>query len=236
MAYTSPHSVRHFLGAACLRIVHDYVVRCQRRSNTDKKGLLRETREIDLCAKMADFFGPVAHLAAQGIAAHVGPDLEIDGPTIRAEIKYFRPPARNWNNLVQDWEWLLNTTNNGDEFKKRAWVIFWPSVASNMFTFTNCLSVAKSHNTQYSLLDFAPFAPYAEPEMPENGDNQRLAFKDAEPSTLLMMPHGKRIRVDIIGSPTHPLWAAVYTRTAPADVNRLRHLSRIHINEDPIII
>jgi hypothetical protein len=104
MAYTSPHTVREFLSAAALQVVHDCVIRCQHRTARDKKALLKSTREIDLCARLAAFFGAVAHLAAQGISASSEPDLAVAGPTIRAEVKYFRPPARNWADLTRDRE------------------------------------------------------------------------------------------------------------------------------------
>jgi hypothetical protein len=159
-------------------------------------------------------------------------DLKIDAPIIRAEVKYFRSPSRAWTgNLVRDWTWLLNTSNSGEEFRKRAWVVFWPSTSTDMFTFTNCLSVPKSHGVSYSLEDFAPFTPYVEPEMPPNGVNQRLKFKaELAPSTLIFMPHGKRVRCDIVGSHHHPIWCAIYTWVAPGDIAGLAALPRLHIS------
>lgn len=238
MAYITPHDVREYLFAATLRICHDYIIRCQRRSVAQKKELLKSTLEIDLCGRLADFFGPVAHLAAQGADPGNAIDLKIDAPIIRAEVKYFRSPSRAWTGkLKRDWTWLLNTANNGDEFRKRAWVVFWPSASSDMFTFTNCLSVPKSHGASYSLEDFAPFVPYAEPEIPANGENQRLKFRAEPPqSALIFMPHGKRVRCDVVGSHHHPLWCAIYTRVAPGDVAGLAALPRFHINNDPIVL
>jgi hypothetical protein len=236
MSYTTPHSVHEYLSAACLAINHDYIIRCQRRSIADKKALLTEAREIDLCARLGSFFGPVAHLAAQG---QVGPnviDLQITAPTIRAEVKYFRPPARAWDQLTHDWDWLLATSNNGEEFRKRAWVVFWPSTSSGMFTFTNCLSVPKSHGTQYSSQDFAPFTPYAEPEMPPNGVNQRLRFRVPSRVSVIDMPDGKAVRVDIVGACTHPLWAAVYTRLTSNDAAAIPGVTRLAISNTPIAV
>lgn len=231
MAYSTPHHAREFLLAASLAVVHDFTLRCQRRSVADKKALLASTREIDLCSRLASFFGPVAHLAAQGTNDI---DLVVAGPTIRAEVKYFRPPARQWASLRDDWDWLLAVPNANDEFRKRAWVVFWPSVASGMYTFTNCLSVTRSHGPQFSLDDFAPFAPYAEPEMPANGQNQRLRFKEPDRLAILQIPNGKRVRVDIVGSHTSPLWCAIYTRTllnaAPAE----NECQPIQVTNDPV--
>jgi hypothetical protein len=236
MAYSTPHDVRDYLIAASLCINHDFVIRCQRRSVAQKKQLLESVREIDLYARLAEFIGPVAHLAAQS-AAPGAIDLEVDGPTIRAEVKYFRPPARNFSdNIKRDWDWLLNTSNNGNEFNKRTWVVFWPSASADMFSFTNCLSVPRSHGAQYSLADFAPFVSYAEPEMPPHGVNQRLRFKsDVPASHLIFVPDGKRVRCDVVGSPHHALWCAVYT-LAPADVQALGALPRTHIDDAPIQI
>jgi hypothetical protein len=67
--------------------------------------------------------------------------------------------------------------------------------------------------TQFSLADFAPFSPYCEPEMPKTGVNQRLVFKSPSPLSVLVVPGGKRVRVDIVGKFASPIWAAIYTRT-----------------------
>ena len=100
MAYSTPHVAREFIFAASLRVCHHYVLTCQRLAKADKKLMLERTREIDLCSKLAEFFGPNAYLAAQGTNQI---DLLVKGPTIQAEVKYFRPPARQWSNLTSDW-------------------------------------------------------------------------------------------------------------------------------------
>lgn len=209
MPYSTPHDAREFLFGSALGICHDYILRAQRRPIRDKKSLLQATREIDLCARLGAYFGTTSHLAAQGTTA---PDLEVDGPTIRAEVKYFSGPARSWRlpSIVKDWNWLLAATNAGDEFKKRAWVVFWPS--TKLFDFTNCLSVTRTHGTRYSLLDFAPFTPYAMPKLPKTGRNQQLEFKLPKRSTILIMPAGKKVRVDIVAYTTDAMWCAIYTR------------------------
>jgi hypothetical protein len=215
MAYQSPHHAREFLFAACLAIVHDYALRCQRRPSAERKQLLERTREIDLCARLADFFGPVAHLAAQGTDDI---DLTVRGPTIRCEVKYFRPPAARWVDLQKDWDWLLGVSSANDEFRKRAWVVFWPSAASGMYRFTNCLSVSKgAGGDSFCLQDYAPFSPYAEPVLPKSSRNQRLRFKEPSRLSIIKMPGGKRVRVDIVGQHTSPLWCAICTRTVDSD-------------------
>lgn len=214
MAYSTPHHAREYLKAACLSVCHDYVLRCQRRADKDKSALINATREIDLCARLASFFGPVAHLAAQGTSDI---DLQIDGPTIRAEVKYFKAPARAWNNYRGDWDWLLEAKNTGNEFAKRAWILFLPSI--DLRTFTSCVTVSKSHGTSFSLEDFAPFAPFVEAVPLASGVNQILKYKSAVSvprETILELPGGKRVHVELIGSLTHPLWAAIYTRIAAA--------------------
>jgi hypothetical protein len=232
MAYSTPHHVREYLLAACLRINHEYVLHCQRRARKDKRDIIIGTREIDLCGRLADFFGRAGHLAAQGIAAGRAPDIEVTGPTIRCEAKFFRPTVTHgqtvapaWQQLSRDWDWLLEATNIGGEFYKRAWVVFWPS--SEIFRFTQCLSVSKSHGTRYCTNDFAPFVPYAEPRMPKKGVNQLLRFKDEVPRlSQIVVPNGKRVRCDIIGSMQHPIWAALYTRITPTEAALLgdKHL------------
>lgn len=236
MAYTSPHGVREFLFASTLRIVHDLQIQSQRRTDADKKRILKAIREIDLCARLSSFFGPNGHLAAQGTN---DVDLKVSGPTIRAEVKFLAPPTSTWlaagnTGVKADWDWLLAVTNNGGEFKKRAWVVFWPS--TNIYKFTQCLTVRRSHGSQFSLQDFAPFTPYAEPEMPPNGANQRLRFKKLAPPTLsvLALPGGKRVRVDIVGDSKALIWAAIYTRTVPGVSCEEDGCVPIQINDLPI--
>ena len=211
MAYSTPHDARTYLFGVALFICHDFKLQCMRRSKKAKKDLLSETREIDLCARMASFFGPSAHLAAQGTD---NVDLQIDGPTIRTEVKYFKKAQQFVGKLRKDWDRPLAISNTNSEFSKRAWVVFWPSTKS--FTFTNCLSVPKSHGAQYSYADYAPFLPYAEPELPPHGNNQRLKFRAPPRSSLVVIPGGKKVRVDIVGRISDPLWCAIYTRVVGA--------------------
>ncbi len=210
MSYSTPHTAREYLKAACLSVCHDYSLRCQHRNDARKKLIVSETREIDLCSKIASFFGASAHLAAQGTDDI---DLIIDGPTIRAEVKYFLPPAVAWTAIRDDWDWLLAPSNANNEFDKRAWIAFFPSISWHRFT--ACLSVTKGHGNQFSLLDFAPFTPFTQTEMPANGTNQRLCYKPVDlrlRDSVIQLPGGKRVRVEIVGDFTHPIWCAVYTR------------------------
>jgi len=235
MSYTTPHSAREFLFAGALFICHDYKLRCQRRAVKHKKELMRGTREIDLCAKLGVFFGPTAQIAAQGMRGNDAIDLAVSGPTIRAEVKYFNDQQSFSGKLARDWDWLLSTSNANQEFSRRAWVVFWPSSANGMFTFTNCLSVPKSHGTQYSHKDYPPFLPYAEPEMPANGVNQRLTFRTPPRKSLIKFTHGKKVRVDIVGEITDPLWCAIYTRLPPGETN-IPLTAQFDTDDAPIVL
>jgi hypothetical protein len=221
LSYQSPHNAREFLFAASLQIVHDFQILCQRRAIDDKKSLVLAVREIDLCARLASFFGSVGHLAAQGTD---DVDLMVKGPAIDAEVKYLC--GRPWTNIVNgiekgvkaDWDWLLEGSSAGDAFRKRAWVVFWPS--ADFRRFPGCVSVSKSAGgSRFRNRDFAPFAPFAEPVMPPTGKNQRLQFKAPDRLSVLKLHGGKRVRVDIVGTVYSPIWAAIYTRTTKASAS-----------------
>jgi len=227
MAYTTPHHVREYLKAACLGVCHEYAFRCLGKPRAWKRQLVGKTTEIDLHARVGSFFGAPAFLSAQGRSAI---DLIVDAPTIRAEVKFFRPPAKAWADLNGDWDWLLSVTNNGREFRKRAWIVFWPG--KSVALFTNCLTVTKSLGNNFAPADYAPFSPYVEPVMPKNGVNQRLAFKSEKNIlrlTLLRLPNGKRVLVEIVGSVNHPVWCAIYSRLTPNEANTLTFNQTIDI-------
>ena len=68
--------------------------------------------------------------------------------------------------------------------------------------------------------------------MPKNGVNQRLAFKsekDVPRTTLLRLPHGKRVLVEIVGSVNHPVWCEIYSRLTPNDADTLNFDAEINI-------
>ncbi len=242
MAYSTPHPLIDYLSAATLRVNHEYVLHCQRRSEADKRKLILDAREIDLCARTSDFFGRVGRLAAQGVRNTQSADIEILGPTIRCEVKYFRPSRgtknnlipRNWGQLRRDWDWLLAPTNNGGEFNKRAWIVFWPS--TSLYKFTTCITVTRSHGARFAISDFAPFCPYVKPENPATGVNQRIGFKsDPLRLSLIDLGNGKRVRCDLIGATTNPVWAAIYTRVTPGQAQGMA-CTTIAINDDPVQI
>jgi hypothetical protein len=88
-----------------------------------------------------------------------------------------------------------------------------------MHDFTQCVTVSKGHGSRFSLIDYSPFTPYVEPEIPPHGTNQRLKFKkdDHDRTSIIKIPGGKRVRVDIVGEMTHPIWCAIYTRVTSSD-------------------
>ena len=201
MAYSTPHNARDYLFAAALGVCHQYVLTFQRLALADKKRLLELTREIDLCAKLAEFFGPNAYLAAQGTSAI---DLKVKGPTLQAEVKYFRPPAGQWTAIRDDWDWLIDMSNSNDNFDKNAWIVFFPS--TSVYKFTKCLTVSKTNGTQFNLSDYAPFSPFVDPVVPPTGVNEQLKFKTPEQTTVLAIHGGKKVRVDVVSKNTHPIW------------------------------
>lgn len=233
MSYTTPHKVRDFAFAACLRVNHLYHLRCQRRSETDKRGILMGTREIDLCAMVADYCGSSAHLSAQGTSDE---DVHNDAPVFALEIKYIVDHKVGWEQVKKDWEWLLRPSNVNGNFEKRAFIIFWPS--TTMYKLTGNISVPKGHGTQYSQLDFAPFVPYAEPENPKNGANQRLRFRSALQNRVsaMQLPGGKRIRCEVVGEMSHPIWAAIYSRMTPDEYLAMPPGQVTDVTDDPINI
>ncbi len=185
--------------------------------------LLEGTREIDICARLADYFGPSAHLAAQGTSDI---DLLVYGPTIKAEVKYLIRHINPWGDVLKDWNWLLGATNAGGEFGRWAWLVFWPSVA--LYKLTACQTVSRDQDQRYSLGGFAPFVTYTEPRLPPNGVNQQLFFKTTPPRlSFVSFKGGKTVRVELVGDPKHPLWCALYTRCLSADVPSGAHITRI---------
>jgi hypothetical protein len=219
MGYNTPHDARDFFKAAAMFTCHQVILRCQRRPTPKlRRQELDEIREIDLCAMTASHFGSSAHLAAQGTD---GVDIDIFSPTLRAEVKYphgsqayssFKKDKNGVKRQVgvrRDWDTLLTKTNTGDEFRKFAWIVFWPSV--KYYAFTDRLSVGK-RSKHYSREEYAPFLPCAVPAGRRNGEKLVWAAP-ALREYKLSLAGGKAVQVDIVGSPEHDLWAMVYTRT-----------------------
>lgn len=222
MPHSSPHRAADYIAAASLRVIHEFSSRARYRSVNWQKNELTRLREIDICAGLAQFFGPSSRLAAQGIGGPDGIDLVVRGPTIRCEVKYFRPRARQWaGQITRDWEWLLGAQNVGHEFRKRCWVVFWPS--TRLFNFTQCLGIPlQDSSRQYAPADYLPFLPYAEPVVGPYAVNERLQFRvpdlGARRECVIRMFGGRCVRLRVVGDFTFPLWAVVYERIVGDEV------------------
>ncbi len=214
MSYRTPHHIREYLKGACLTVNHEYCLRCTGRGDDYRKKVLTGTNEIDLCARLGTFFRANYRLAAQGRG---DADLITDSPPFKTEVKYILPGRTNWNQVRDDWNGLRALSNNGQAFRKRALVWFWPSIT--LYKFTSCLSVTRDLNDKFSEAVLAPFWPYTNVVMPQFGKNQRIEF--AEPRHQgphgIQLPNGRRFRLDIVGNVTHPLWAVVFTRLTPEE-------------------
>jgi hypothetical protein len=79
--------------------------------------------------------------------------------------------------------------------------------------------------------------PYAEPVIPEHGVNQLLVFKDeVSPVSRNVVPGGKKVRCDIIGSTYDSIWAALYTRLPPAEAQNLAAAPQFRATVDAVAI
>ncbi len=204
MGYSTPHHGRDYVKAACLAICHDYRVRAYRLSEEQQRKLLEETREIDLCARVASFFGPTAHLAAQG---NSDVDVVVTAPRLNIEVKYVRRKCSQWSEIKKDWAWLLEPTNVNKNFRKNFWVVFFPS--TNLYDLTNCITVP------HDPTEHVPFRPVMEIGAYGNGSPKPI-FRVA-PTRLAVTQVGdgkkkKRVRTDVIGSVDDPLWCVLYSR------------------------
>lgn len=210
MAYTTEHHAREWLGAAALMVCHDYNLRCQYLPTQYKQQLLSEAFEIDLHARLASFFGPAATIAANGQEEL---DVVVSAPTLNAEVKYLMAKRNGYKDQIadKDWAWLLGYTSANSNFERNAWVVFLPSV--DLYSVTECISVPKGHGQQYSLQDFAPLCPFVEPCKYASSESHKLVWRSSiERLQAIVLPGGKAVRVDLIGSPNDYLWAMVYTR------------------------
>jgi hypothetical protein len=215
------------LQGACLNIVHTYCLRCVRRK-ADIPDILKSTKEIDLCAALGNYFGPSSHLHAQGSSKA---DLLTDSPPFEVEVKYLLPNRTSWKEVSKDWTWLRKWTSDGGTFRRRALVWFWPSI--DLYDFGDCLKVTRQLRSAYSEAGIAAFWPFTNVFPPPPGNKQRLEF--AEPRHLgphaVKLPGGKRIRIDIVGSVHHPLWAVIYTRLIPTEFDALPEADRHELRQ-----
>lgn len=226
MSYSTPHQAHEYLKSACMSIVHDYILACQRKSIAEKEGIVLLKREIDLTARLALYFGPEASLAAQGTSAL---DLVISSPTIRAEVKFLRrkpggkQPVNLWNakkGPKHDWQWLLNLKNTGDTFKKSCLIFFLPS--KGLLDFAEVCDL-KPSGAKYTKQEVAPFLRLVRPN-PANP--KQLIYRDKYPRDLLIRMGGKVIvRRQVVGSTSNPIWALIFSRVG---TNEYKSLTGYH--------
>jgi hypothetical protein len=219
MGYTTPHTGREYLKAAALRVCHDYMLRALYRPTDQKRDLLKETREIDFCSQLGWFFGTSAYLSAQGTSEE---DLVVEGPTLRCEVKFLRPPARSWEVVEKDWNWLLSLTGVNDEFGRNGFIVFWPGV--DLHSQQDCVSLPAESNGTYNKTKLAAMLPLI--DVVGNG----LSWKHGDSvsrQSFIILPGGKRIRCDVVGDLSHPVWACLYTRATPRDIETLTLIPKI---------
>jgi len=230
MSYATPHHAHEFMKAACLAVVHQFVLACQRKQVQEKKSLLLRWREIDFNARLAMYFGPEAAISAQGVKDS---DLRISSPVQEVELKYCRPkagglqPVNHWNQVIdKDWKWLLQLGAAGDRFKKTAWVVFFPAV--QLFTFHQCFQVPhnKLVNGQIPRQHFAPFVELA---IPDQAHPTQLIYQTTNwERDVILQRQGVgspiRVRRQLIGNPQHPIWALIFSRVGSKGIGVLQHL------------
>ncbi len=230
MSYKTPHHAHEFLKAACMTIVHEYTLACQRKTEDERRKIVLLKREVDLQSRLVVHFGPEASLAAQGTSAL---DLSISSPIIRAEVKYLRrkpdgkQPVNLWNakkGVRHDWEWLLNLSSAGEAFKKTCLVFFLPS--KSFLEFHEVCDL-KPAGTSYIPMDYAPFVRLVRPD---SANKLKLVYRDKSPTDLLIRMGGKVIvRRQMIGFPSQPIWALVYSRVGTHEYANLTHFNEAEI-------
>lgn len=230
MSYSTPHHAHEYLKSACLSVVHEYTLACQRKSMKERRKIVLLKREIDLCARLALHFGPEAGLAAQGTSDL---DLVISSPTLRAEVKFLRrkpdgkQPINLWNakkGVKHDWDWFLALRNTGDTFKKTCLVFFLPG--QSLLPFHEICNL-RSAGAVYVKADYAPFVRLVRPD---KNNPKRLIYQTKYPHDLLIRMGGKVIvRRQLVGSLASPIWALIYSRVGTIEYKSLTGFNEVEI-------
>jgi hypothetical protein len=228
MAYTSPHHGREFLKAAALGVCHHYQVRVQYRSTTDRRRIImNETAEIDVCGRLAGYFGANAYLSAQGVT---GADVIVDGPTLKAEVKFLRRNRTPWNEVMTDWNTLRDLDSVNEGFRKNGFLVFFPSktYATSGKYITSFVSIPRSkldgNREVYCTRDFAPLMPYMDAETTVGHVRQRLFINKSERTSIIYAGTNlgtRPVRADLVGKVTDPVWCILYTRITPSESKTL---------------
>lgn len=227
MGYPTPHHAREWFSAAALMVCHDYQLQSLYRSQADVKKILMESKEIDLHARLASFFGASVSISAQGSSKL---DVDVRSPRLDAEIKFLIDHRNGFEGVKKDWDWLLKDSQH-QVLRQKAWVVFLP--CKDYYTFPDCQNINRPTGKNLSWETVAPFLAFAEPFMPPNGTKQKLRWRTTvAPRSVIWMPGGKKVRVDCIGTHTDCLWAMVYTRITPDDYKSLVSFTDFQIADE----
>lgn len=230
MGLTTPHHAREWFIAAALRVCHEYRVTSLYKPKTRAIELLKATLEIDVHAKLACFFGTTSNIFAQGRGDI---DVQVWAPTLNAEVKFLINKRNAYKDVVWDWDELVKFANVNDKFAQRAWVVFLPK--TDWFDFADCQSVKKPTGVHYNWEKIAPFLPFTEPHKLPTWAKEKLKWRgDPARLTVIWMPGGKKVRVDLVGTPSDTLWAAVYSRMTPDEYAELKTFTEIKIADKSI--
>ena len=221
MSYTTPHSAHEWFKASALHVCHHFRLLGLRDNAEQRKAILKRLLEIDLCSKMAAFFGAETYLGAQG---NNNRDLEVQSPRLDAEVKYFGPDLKNsWasGNLQKDWKWLREDLPNAS-YSKAAFVIFWPS--TEFYQFTDCVSLPKpaGNQTDYKIETIAPFACFTRGEDRPGAGKQKLVLletNDVCRRAYIQYRHNATVLFEMVALPTDLIWATIYSRVKRAAPN-----------------
>ena len=225
LSYVTPHHAHEFCKAVMLQIVHDHVLACQRRNQSDIKKLLLSKREVDFQACFSRFFGPEASLRAQGVS---GIDIRVESPILNVEVKYLRKkpgsdqPVNVWGDVMKDWDWLLSFSNSGDSFKKSAWIVLLPAI--DQFEFHMNFQVPKKE--QKSGLQPKHFAPFIGIVEVDPVTPSRLRYTSGGHRDAVLKQSGTKIAVrrQSIGDQKDPIWGLTFSRLGSNALKELSHL------------
>lgn len=228
MSYSTPHHAHEYMKAAALAVVHDYVLACRGKTAATVPAFLLKRREIDFNARLAHLFGPEASIGAQGVSAR---DLRVGSPLLEVELKYLRRKAKSdqpvnaWKDVIKDWNWLLGLTNTSGCFKRSCWVLVLPSVTHFDFHLNFQVPQARQSNGIVEA-DYAPFLEIVGPTGSATA-GYKLTYKTPPPrADFLLQVQGSKVRVrrQIIGFPTDPIWCMVFSRVGDKEYKVLQHL------------
>jgi hypothetical protein len=226
MGMSTPHHAREWFTAAALRVCHEYRSTLQYKPKERAVELLKDTLEIDVHAKLSAFFGTTSNIFAQGRGDI---DVRVRAPRLDAEVKFLVNKRNSYAEVFKDWTGLVSINNTNDKFARQAWVVFLPK--KDWFTFLDCQSVERPSGTNYTWAKIAPFLPFAEPFLEPTWNYERMRWRDTVARlSVVLLPQGKKVRVDVVGEPKDHLWAVIYTRITPDEHEALKTFAKIDVD------